>query len=46
MSANCDDEIDAWVEEHLALSPAWSTERWKRISALLNAEGKDQEDPA
>ncbi|WP_371517311.1 hypothetical protein [Kitasatospora sp. NBC_01300] len=46
MSANCDEEIDAWVEEQLALSPAWSAERWERISALLRADGKDQEDQA
>ncbi|MFC1407375.1 hypothetical protein [Streptacidiphilus cavernicola] len=38
MSTSSDDleaEIDAWVEEHIARSPAWSSERWASILAIL-----------
>ncbi|WP_327074082.1 hypothetical protein OG196_25985 [Kitasatospora purpeofusca] len=30
--------IDLWVEEHLAASPAWSTDKWRSILELLGFE--------
>ncbi len=30
-------EIDAWVEEHIARSPAWTPEQWASILAHLES---------
>ena len=33
-------QIDAWVEEQIALSPTWSAEKWESILALLKPDEK------
>jgi hypothetical protein len=45
MSTSSDDrkaqeeaQIDAWVEEQIALSPTWSAEKWESILALLKVD--------
>ncbi|CCB76545.1 protein of unknown function [Streptantibioticus cattleyicolor NRRL 8057 = DSM 46488] len=41
VSASGDEKIDAWVEEQLALSPAWSAAKLASISALLGTGSQD-----
>ncbi len=44
MSTNGDDaeaRIDAWVQEQLAASPAWSKEKWDTIVAILEPSGPE-----
>ncbi|MEZ0094903.1 hypothetical protein [Streptacidiphilus sp. EB129] len=36
-----DAQIDAWVEEQIALSPTWSAEKWESILALLEPSDKE-----
>ncbi len=44
MSTYSDDrdaQIDAWVEEQIALSPTWSAEKWESILAVLKPAEKE-----
>ncbi|MFD9595934.1 hypothetical protein ACFWA9_24750 [Kitasatospora sp. NPDC059973] len=44
MSTDGDDgeaKIDAWVQEQLAASPAWSKEKWDTIVAILEPNGPE-----
>ncbi|MGY3680143.1 hypothetical protein [Streptomyces sp. TE33382] len=42
MSADGDEldaRIDVWTQEQLAVSPAWSREKWDTIVAILEPDG-------
>ena len=44
MGTDSDDreaQIDAWVEEQIALSPTWSADKWESILDLLKSGESD-----
>ncbi|MFD8957808.1 hypothetical protein ACFV0W_12845, partial [Streptomyces anulatus] len=39
-SDDLDAQIDAWTQEQLAASPAWSVEKWTSVMAILEPDDR------